>query len=152
MFISLNVIQKIEARYIGRRVQRSPTVKSGLTSVEAPIPGAMSQVGTVVGILFNTTASSPGAPRSEFGLLLGLPGGISPFSLIVERDGGACEVWSTWTLTPDRQSPSSASLLDDVLEDTISVDAFASFVGIDKVSAEKLIEAEVERRKLSAQD
>lgn len=147
MFIPLSAIQKIETRYIGRRVQRLVTVKSGITSVEAPMPDAL-QFGAVIGVAFNCDAN---AGTNIAGLIT--DSRPVPFRLIVEPDSGdTCEVWSTWTLTPDRRAPSSASLLDDVLEDTITVEAFATFVGIDKAGAEKLIEAEIERRKASAQD
>ncbi len=146
MFISLGIIQKIETRFIGRRVQRPATVKSGTTSMEAPIPGVQ-QFGTVIGVAFNCDAN---AGTNIAGLITNSH--PVPFRLIVEPDSGdTCEVWYTWTLTPGRQAPSSASLLDDVLEDTISVEAFATFVGIDKASAQLLIEVEIERRKLSAQ-
>ena len=103
MFISKNTIQKIEDRYIGRRVQRSATVKSGITKVEMLIPGAPPQVGTVIGVAFDATSQADGA-ASDGNIGVFTDSGTVAFRLLVEPDSGVnCQIWSNWTLIKDEQ-------------------------------------------------
>lgn len=126
MFLSKSVISKIEAGFIRRRVQRTkPGDGSEVVTVD----------GTVIGVMFRSALDV--AP-TDLGVMLRETQATVPFHLIVRRDDGSVEVWSDWTLMPDRYAPDGASLIDDVFEDVISVERFCALVGCTPDQADRL--------------
>lgn len=139
MFITHQSIAAIEKQFIRQRVQRPRAITSGLTGqVVTTFSNLLPETGTVIGVAFRR-AQDP-ADTYEDGIELSARGELNPFSLIVHRDDGSVEVWSSWTVMPARYCPSEPTLIDDVLSDTISVERFCALVGCDKPTAQKLID------------
>lgn len=130
MFLSRRSVELIESKLL-HEVVRVGAVSSDPTTGE--------QIGKVIGVQFMATAVTPEG-------IIGDDGGAG-VRVIIQLPDGSTIRRASWTVVEDRYAPETGNLIDDVLQDEITVEGFCKLVGCDQEQANQLIEAVRRSRK-----